>query len=469
MKNRKMNEFNTKFIPNEKGMKYISALCFEIGSSLSILDNPGEAGLLIDSYATQINSILDKVYNTTLGETRIKLGHLPSNTMLLKDFFNQKILSELHPQSDQLGRCLDNSLKNNWFELQGRLWLRTQLLLSSNQKNYCYSNMLTKIRVIIAFGTITRLLIKNNQTKLLSQLYGCSINTINKRYSQFIQKVRHEKFDSQVTRARREKMPIVYGKILQAYPKIDFTLTPAETKNLGFGEIYHIDFMQIKKSFINQSHWSTINKYLQQEQKLGRQGMPRFAQEILDLYRPGLLSENSIQFIPKKFKQLGLMQQLSSHRIYHGSGLNRWLIYGTFAYDASLHNMPVASAHSGVTANAFLTINYLEKESIFGNKAISQQVGLMLAAFLNFGGYHSFVETFPIAQSIANNIKYQVQVTQEHKNNLYQEMVSVIQDYDKKTAKGIEKYLSAYEKNQHYFFITKSKNINSLTFNCNKK
>ena len=85
---------------------FVPGSSFEIGTSLAILDNPGIAGTIIDKYAQQVSKIVDDVYNTPVGNMEIVLNpSKPEQKITLKAYLDTKILKELNPASDQIGRC----------------------------------------------------------------------------------------------------------------------------------------------------------------------------------------------------------------------------------------------------------------------------------------------------------------------------------------------------------------------------
>ena len=142
----------------------------------------------------------------------------------------------------------------------------------------------------------------------------------------------------------------------------------------------------------------------------GRQSVPRLGQDISDLYAPGLLGDSSQKLIPQAFKALGLQHAIDTHLFEHGSGLNRWQLTGTYAKQSWNNSLPAAGSQSAGTTSFFSSVNCLNEESIFGSPE-ALKAGLLVASFMNFGGYHSFIESFPIAQAIATNTKFETIVT----------------------------------------------------------
>ena len=170
--------------------------------------------------------------------------------------------------------------------------------------------------------------------------------------------------------------------------------------------------------------------------------MPRLGQDITKTDQPGLLGDSSKDLIPKEFKK-DLSAALKAHPFEHGSGLNRWQLTGTYPKQSWEHGLPAAGAHSGGTSDIFLALNCLGAESVFG-KEEAKVVGLLVSSFMNFGGYHSFVETFPIAQAVATDSVFEPKVTGKHKK-LYQEMFITVESACVGPAVScVRQYLQAY-------------------------
>ncbi len=421
---------------------FVPGTCFEIGYSLALLDKPGQGGVIIDGYAQRISVIIDNVYNTELGNTSI----LPPNTnkqITLKEYFNNKIFKELNPGSDQIGRCLNKDLQNTWMEGSGLNWLQQQLNVGSTLEDYSYENMLTKIRTISAFGTILRELMQKNKG-VIAQLTRREENLIEQRNNEIVTKIRHGHFDTPETRARTEKMPLVDDRPLGSYDNIEIELTDAGPKNLGFGQVWHRDTMTIKSDEGNE----ILNKYSELELKQGRQGMPRQGQDVKDKERPGLLGESSMLIVPSHFTESGLETQLTEHRFDHGSGINRWQLHGSYALESWDQSMPAGGGHSGGTSDIFLALNCLSDESVFGKREHVKQAGVLVSSFMNFGGYHSFVETYLIVKCIAEDTPFNVKVKPEQRG-IYREMALIAKESSEGAYPIIKAHVQAYKSTIH--------------------
>lgn len=354
---------------------FIPGSCFEVGAALSILDQPGRAGEVMDSYALQLADFIEQVYtNPDIGgQTVLYRGE----EITLRDLLNARILQELSPTSDQIGRCLDPSKKDEWFKGEGKDWLLDRLRVSIHSERYEYTNMLTKIRAISAFGTIMRELVPANAATF-APLLSHSEDILQERCKRLLAQIRHEEFDNPITRARSERR--------------------------------------------------------------SRQG-----QVIENLSRPGILTEYAVQHIPSSFKEAGLPELLESKEYHHGTGINRWQLKGTYPKESWAHEMPAAGAHSGGTVDTLFGLDCLSKNSIFGNADIVRPAGLLISSFMNFGGYHSFVESFPIAQAVAEDREFVVHVGADSKRTLYRDFMDLTGMYAGEIAgKQVMKYHHAY-------------------------
>lgn len=379
----------------DPSLNSIPGTCFEIGSALSILESPGAAGVTMDRFAGNLSEALDRIYHTSLGDT-VVLHNGREKT--LRAVFDEKLLKEVRPSSDQIGRCTHPDLEEDWYRGQGLTWLQSQLTLPSTDPSYTHNNMLTKVRMISAFGTVLRELtpIPGNQEALARVLNKDSVEVIPTRYATVVENLRHEAFDNPQTRARAERPPIIDGQSLGKRP-----LQSAGPLGLGFGQVYG------PESFPGQPElWERYQEV--EKASGGRQGLEREGQPIHDLNRPGNVSEYGLARMPQAFKKAGLPHLMKEKAFFHGTGVNRWDLTGTYARESWLHGLPSAGAHSGGTVDILLALDCLSDESIFGNRDTVLQSGLLISSFMNFGGYHSFNETFPIAQAYANGERFVV-------------------------------------------------------------
>lgn len=158
---------------------------------------------------------------------------------------------------------------------------------------------------------------------------------------------------------------------------------------------------------------------------MAREGAP-----IADLTRPFTMTETDMENVPEAYRQLGLINMLDQYAMLHGTGINRWQVFGTFAMESNLQGLPSAGAQSGGTCDILLALNTLNPEPIHGNAELALPAGLGIAAFMNFGGYHTFAETFPIAEAAAANSPYvPSNLAAVNQPDLYQRMEKVAEHY----------------------------------------
>ncbi len=86
----------------------------------------------------------------------------------------------------------------------------------------------------------------------------------------------------------------------------------------------------------------------------------------------------------------------------------------------------------------------MSEDSLFGDADRVLTVGLLISSYMNFGGYHSFVETFPIEQAVASNSNFDVVVDARQKG-LYREMVNAVSRYAPAAAPKVRRYLEDYD------------------------
>jgi len=68
---------------------------------------------------------------------------------------------------------------------------------------------------------------------------------------------------------------------------------------------------------------------------------------------------------------------------------------------------------------------------------------------MNFGGYHSFVETFPIAQAVENDQRFTVEVTANQRKTLYRDFAKTAEAFaGGEAVPEIRKYHEAYNASQ---------------------
>ncbi|OKB66824.1 hypothetical protein BHU62_09275 [Serratia marcescens] len=173
----------------------------------------------------------------------------------------------------------------------------------------------------------------------------------------------------------------------------------AASHGLGFGQVVQesedlAETEQLRKLLAGSgAKNSQINAILRQNAPIG------------DLDRPYMLSEDEYENIPKAYSQFNIKDKIIEHRFNHGVGINRWQPYGSYGTQANLSGFPSAGAQSGGTTDVMLALQMLcgGKAYDMENREAIEAITLAVGAFMNFGGYHTFSEVYPVGMSVASN------------------------------------------------------------------
>ncbi len=359
----------------------------------------------------------------------------------LREFFDTKLMAQFSPRSDQVGRCLDKSLGASWLQDAGKVWLTQQLTTASKDNDHL--PLLTKLRAFNAFGAIIwepLSLVDQNDAAVNRQailpILPIGADSFGTLLSYVQTSLAHDNFNQPETRARTERVPIVMGESLGGRADVKL-LDDGRQVGESFGRIYYAS--QIKDEKLRHA-------YAAQEKEFGRQGMNRVGDPVADQSRPGLLSEFALEAMPSAFRETGLVASLKSHRFPHGTGTSRWVLHGTQAKASWENDKPAAGAHSLGSVVMLLAMGSLDRsgKEFFGNPDLQIPAGLGIAAFMNFSGYHSFVETFPIAVAAANRENFEVPVRSDHMRTLYANMAKAVKTYAPEACATVAKYQEAY-------------------------
>lgn len=350
-------------------------------------------------------------------------------------------MAQFSPRSDQVGRCLDKSLEASWLQEAGKVWLARQLTTSSKDNDHL--PLLTKLRAFNAFGAIVweSLSLVDKPTAAtnlaaISPILPIGADSFDTLLSYVRTSLAHAKFNLPETRARTERAPIVLGESLGGRADVKLLDNGLEVGE-SFGRIYHAS--QINDEKLRRA-------YAAQEKKFGRQGMNRVGNPVADLSRPGLLSEFALEAMSSAFRETGLVAALGAHGLPHGSGTSRWMLHGTQAKASWDNDKPAAGGHSLGAVVMLLAMGSLDRsgKEFFGNPHVQIPAGLAIATFMNFSGYHSFVETFPIAAAAANRENFEVPVRNDSMRKLYADMAKAVQTYAPAAYAMVVSYQEAY-------------------------
>lgn len=386
---------------------------FEAGASMALLSQPGKIGEVFDQHAVQLARVLRQGLDEHSAAGKLPV-YFKGREQSLREAL-QATIEPLAAQSDQIGRqMVTGKALQPWLmtTLETPLADRADAPGKAN-----HVDLLTKIRASSAFGSTLCQLMSPveddkqpglyaqhkvaNSVACVALLREAGLDTqadqFADRFKEFSSKTRTPSFDNPLSRARSERMPMV---------ELDGELRPvngvyedAAKFRMGFGLVVQntIDPHSAEQTALR----TALGERNQNLNAITRQGAP-----IADLTRPFTMSEEDMENVPLAYSQQGLNGMLEQFSMLHGVGINRWQSFGTFAMESNLKGLPSAGAQSGSTCDVLFALNTLSADGIYGNKQMALPAGLGIAAFMNFGGYHTFAETFPIAEAVAANRPY---------------------------------------------------------------
>ena len=362
---------------------------FEAGASMCLLAQPGKIGDVFDQHTLQLFVVLQSGLNeqNTVGDFPV---HYQGSEQILRNVLQTSIIP-LSEHSDQIGRQMKTGQALQPWLLET---LSTPLKSgASGASKECYTNLLTKIRTSGAFGNMIWQLMNPVEDCNQPQLYAQhkDVNTVAcvallheagfktqakdfaRRFNEFSGKTRPLSFDSPLSRARSER---VNGVV----PSREFAAAVAPPDAAQ-------QFLPEGSNTREHNDKTVPNEYTL----------------ISGLTRPFTMSDMDMEIIPEAYVNMGITKMLERFAMRHGA--NHWEPFGTFAVESNLQGLPSAGAQSGSACDILLALNTLSPKQIYGSEK-ALDAGLGIAAFMNFGGYHTFAETFPIAESVAANRPY---------------------------------------------------------------
>lgn len=410
---------------------------FEAGASMSLLSHPGKVGDMFDQQALRLATLLRHGLSEQCQAGGATV-YFHGREQHLRDVL-QASITPLSAQSDQIGRQMsaDQALQP-WLLDTLSTPLQGQLDGSGKQS---HAEFLTKVRTLSTFGTTVWQLMNpvehHKQPDLYAQHKAANIaactallrevgfdaqaNDFTDRFKEFSSKTRTPAFDSPLSRARSERMPMV--DVDGSRRPVNGVYEDAAKLGLGFGLVVQntADPDGVEQVALR----AALGERNQNINAIAREGAP-----IADLTRPFTMTETDMENVPEAYTELGFTTMLDQYAMLHGTGINRWQVFGTFAMESNLLGLPSAGAQSGGTCDILLALNTLNPEPIYGNAEVALSAGLGIAAFMNFGGYHTFAETFPIAEAAAANSPYvPSNLTAVNQPDLYQRMERVAEYY----------------------------------------
>ncbi|KVN20671.1 MULTISPECIES: hypothetical protein [unclassified Burkholderia] len=415
---------------------------FEAKMSMSIMDNPGKIGSYLDQYAGKLARVFAALKNEA--SVRAMPVTFGGKAMTLGEVFERTTFTPLRSTSDQIGRMsgAETSDVESW------------ILASLNKPISAreFKEFLTRIKLFSSFGTTVWQLLTSssgavaNKDAVNALLASAGLSESNHdlltpRFAEFKRKTRSLIFDDMITRARSERMPLVQGM------PVSGIYENAGDYGLGFGQV-------VQKSRI-EAETRQLRELLDVGGKNAQiNAIPRQNAPIGDLNRPFMLSDKEFSNLPDEYKHVGLAEDIQNHIFNHGVGINRWQPYGIYGTDANRSGYPSAGAQSGGTTDVMLALTMLElkNHSIYSHESKDAILAMTLAvsAFMNFGGYHTFSEVFPIGQAIVENIRFiPAEVARKFRTSrLYEEMMRVYMSYldDEESVRALNKFEATHRK-----------------------
>ncbi len=424
---------------------------FEAGASIALLDKPGQIGRVFDQHASLLAGVLRHVLDGK-SEAANRIVHFQGRTQTLGEVI-QAAIKPLSKESDQIGRQMDTTRDFHAWMLET---LSTPLHgLATGELKQGYPELLTKIRTLSAFGTTVWQLMNPIEDQRKPELFtqhkqgnaeACTAllrevglsrqaNEFADRFKAFSIKTRTAGFDNPLSRARSERMPIVTTEegITRT---VNGLYEDAAKYGLGFGQV-------VQRTADGTDDAVLRNALGDRNQHIN--AIPRAGAPIADLSRPFTLSEEDIASIPQGYARLNMAQMLEEHAMSHGTGINRWQPFGTFTYESNQQGFPAAGAQSGGTCDILLALNILGERQIYGNVDVVLPAGLGIAAFMNFGGYHTFIETFPIAEAAAANHPYvPTNLAKVNQPDLYERITATAERCCAEGSEQVRNFLNAH-------------------------
>ncbi|QNQ55464.1 hypothetical protein [Serratia liquefaciens] len=358
--------------------------------SIHILNEPGKIAIYLDQYTAKLSKLIHKVaFQDELGSLPVVFNGINKT---LREVFNATTFNPLSVGSDQIGRMPEEA-KN-----KVEKWLYNELNTITTSNNF--KGVLTKVKALSSFGTTLWQLLSSGHavnTASLQRLFSASdlgnSGKVGESFSQFSSKTRSPLFDDPVTRARSERMPLLNGSPVKG------VYSDAATHGLGFGQVVQssedaAETEQLKNLLAGGGPAnSQINAITRQNAPIG------------DNTRPYMLSEKEFAGLPKAYDFFKIKNKIDGQRFPHGVGINRWQPYGSYGTQANLAGFPSAGAQSGGTTDVMLALHMLSGGNIYtqDNSSAVEAITLAVAAFMNFGGYHTFSEVYPVGMSVARN------------------------------------------------------------------
>ncbi|QLL16700.1 hypothetical protein H0I86_31625 [Pseudomonas chlororaphis subsp. aurantiaca] len=393
----------------------VNGKLFEAGLSMAILDYPGSVGRVFQDYSNKLATALDSVL-VPQGDLANTSVTFQGQQRPLSDVFQRTLVNPLKPTSDQIGRqpqgkeAVDTC---NWIMSE----LRAPIV--NDEGHYMpgrdAKDLLSRIKMLSSFGTTVWQLMQVNGApenaeaigKMLTPLASDAAEQFANRYREFTQRTRTTNFDDAVSRMRSERVPLIDNE------PVSGIYTSAAQHGLGFGNVMVTAEdpaveARLRAELHADASYGNINGIARQGAPIeaGPSGLPErpFMMSAADISvdHPAMELYQNVLMRAGDGSDRTFLEALDAHAYPHGVGVNRWQPNGTFAVESNLRGLPSAGSQSGGTCDVLLALNTLSDAPLYGQMDIVESATLGVAAFMNYGGYHTFAETVPVGMSMAN-------------------------------------------------------------------
>jgi hypothetical protein len=398
---------------------------FEAGLSMAVLDRPGVIGKVFDTYASRLADVLAPVLSGDGAGARAV--HFNGKEKPLAEVLKDTMVTPMtDPKSDQIGRkTTEGGDGAAWIVAQ----LETPLMAPSGDyaAGQDFTRLLTKVKAVCGFGTTVWQLM--NQSDVAARTQNEAVlrdalkplgegvaSQLGARFDEFRAVMRTPLFDDAISRMRSERQPLDANG--QPFP-VEYE--SAHRHGLGFGNVAVTAGDSGRQAELDQLLGVQVNaagaKVYANINGAARDGAPIESGPTGLPERPFMMASDEVQLAldsPLMDAYQNLLfsgpggadrtfhEALGAHAFPHGTGVNRWQPTGTFAVESNLRGLPSAGAQSGGTCDALLALNTLSDGPLYDRFDIVEPATLGIAAFMNFGGYHTFAETVPVGMAMAN-------------------------------------------------------------------
>ncbi|AKM45411.1 hypothetical protein NL30_36875 [Burkholderia contaminans] len=388
---------------------------FEAGLSMAMLDHPGDIGRVYQRFGSALSTVLESAIppQGRLADTPVMFQ---GKSQPLSQVFQRTLTNPLAPTSDQIGRQPPGKESEgicNWIMNE----LRSPIVGDDGRymPGRDAKDLLSRIKMLSSFGTTVWQLMQVKDApqnveairEMLKPLGNGAAQQFADRYAEFTLRTRTTNFDDAVSRMRSERVPLIDGM------PVTGIYTSAAQHGLGFGNVMVTASdptveARLRAALHADASYGNINGIARQGAPIepGASGLPErpFMMSAAEIApdHPVMEIYQSLLATASDGAERTFLEALDAHAFPHGVGVNRWQPNGTFAVESNLRGLPSAGAQSGGTCDVLLALNTLADTALYGRADVVEPATLGIAAFMNYGGYHTFAETVPVGMSMAN-------------------------------------------------------------------